>query len=230
MSKGAAPVAPFCVFFGSVHCFFDPGFKIMDLFANTGIFIYPLAACSFVAVFITVERLIALRDGAIIPRFAVDAFVAGQVQHIQPDHKSVVGRIVGFSRERNPDAEALKAFARLEVSRMERGLFLLEVVIGAAPLLGLLGTVTGLTRVFGGFSAETGLPEPEAFIQGIALALNTTIMGLAVAIPALAAHSYLIRRVESLAARISVGVECLVKDGGAPTPASSQSDTERKNL
>ncbi len=94
---------------------------------------------------------------------------------------------------------------------MERGLFLLEVVIGAAPLLGLLGTVTGLTQVFGGFSAETGLPEPEAFIKGIALALNTTILGLAIAIPALAAHSYLLRRVESLAARISVGVECLVK-------------------
>jgi biopolymer transport protein ExbB len=194
----------------------------MDLFTNTGIFIYPLAACSFVAVFIAVERLIALRNSAIIPRAAVDALVAGRVDQIQPDHKSVVGRIVGFSREQEPDAEALKAFARLEVSRMERGLFLLEVVIGAAPLLGLLGTVTGLTQVFGGFSAETGLPEPEAFIKGIALALNTTIIGLAVAIPALAAHSYLIRRVESLAARISVGVECLMAKGkeGRPRPSA----------
>ena len=92
---------------------------------------------------------------------------------------------------------------------MERGLFLLEVVIGAAPLLGLLGTVTGLTQVFGNFSAETGLPDPGAFIQGIALALNTTILGLAIAIPSLGAHAYLLRRVESLAARISVAVECL---------------------
>jgi len=181
----------------------------MDLFANTGIFLYPLAACSFVAVFITVERLIALRNSQIIPRSAIDAFVSGDVGSLQPDRKSVVGRIVGFYRERQPDAEALKAYARLEVSRMERGLFLLEVVIGAAPLLGLLGTVTGLTQVFGGFSAETGLPEPEAFIKGIALALNTTILGLAIAIPALAAHSYLLRRVESQAARIGVGVECL---------------------
>ena len=185
----------------------------MDLFANTGIFLYPLAACSFIAVFITVERLIALRNSRIIPRSAIDAFISGNVDQIQPEQKSVVGRIVGFYRERHPDPESMKAFARLEVSRMERGLFLLEVVIGAAPLLGLLGTVTGLTQVFGGFSVETGLPEPEAFIKGIALALNTTILGLAIAIPALAAHSYLLRRVESLAARISVGVECLMAEG-----------------
>ena len=183
----------------------------MDLLANTGIFLYPLAACSFIAVFIAAERLIALRHSQIIPRAAVDAFVSGEIEAIQPYQKSVVGRIVGFYRERQPDPEALKAFARLEVSRMERGMFLLEVVIGAAPLLGLLGTVTGLTQVFGGFSVETGLPDPETFITGIALALNTTILGLAIAIPALAAHSYLIRRVEFLAARISVGVECLVE-------------------
>jgi biopolymer transport protein ExbB len=92
---------------------------------------------------------------------------------------------------------------------MERGVFLLEFVIGAAPLLGLLGTVIGLTQVFGGFSADTGLPDTAVFIKGIALALNTTIVGLAIAIPALAAHAYLLRRVEALAAQLSVGLECL---------------------
>ncbi len=183
----------------------------MDLLINAGIFVYPLAVCSFIAVFITIERLIALRNSKVIPRSMVDAFVAGDLDKVASSMSSVTGRIVTFYRERNPDAEALNAFARLEVSRMERGMFLLEVVIGAAPLLGLLGTVTGLTQVFGGFSADTGLPDPAAFIKGIALALNTTILGLAIAIPALAAHAYLMRRVESLAARISVGVECLTE-------------------
>lgn len=200
----------------------------MDLFANTGIFLYPLAVCSFIAVFITAERLLALRNSQIIPRAAVNAFISGQVEQIQADQRSVVGRIVGFYWERKPEPEALKAFARLEVSRMERGVFLLEVVIGAAPLLGLLGTVTGLTQVFGGFSAETGLPEPGAFVTGIALALNTTILGLAIAIPSLAAHSYLLRRVESLAARISVGVECLTakEREGAPDDVAAESRPE----
>jgi biopolymer transport protein ExbB len=183
----------------------------MDLLNNAGIFLYPLAVCSFIAVFITIERLLALRNSKVIPRNMVDAFVSGDIEKVESSMQSVTGRIVTFYRERSPDPEALNAYARLEVSRMERGMFLLEVVIGAAPLLGLLGTVTGLTQVFGGFSADTGLPDPAAFITGIALALNTTILGLAIAIPALAAHAYLLRRVESLAARISVGVECLIE-------------------
>ena len=187
----------------------------MDIFTHAGIFIYPLALCSFVAVFITFERLIALRPSRIVPRAMVEAFVSGQHEGVAADDASVAGRIVGFHQSRAADADSLKAYARLEVSRMERGVFLLEVVIGAAPLLGLLGTVTGLTQVFSGFSAETGLPDPATFITGIALALNTTILGLAIAIPALAAHAYLLRRVESQAARIGLGVQALLRSDDA---------------
>lgn len=183
----------------------------MDLINNSGLFIYPLAACSFLAVFITIERLLALRNSQVIPRSLVDAFVSGNIEEAEATLDSVTGRIIRFYRDRKPDPESLNAFARLEVSRMERGVFLLEVVVGAAPLLGLLGTVTGLTQVFSNFSAETGLPDPGAFIKGIALALSTTVLGLAIAIPALVAHAYILRRVETLAARISVGVECLIE-------------------
>jgi biopolymer transport protein ExbB len=170
----------------------------MDLIENAGIFIYPLALCSFVAVFITLERLIALRPSKVMPSGADnDPSLANE--------SSVLGRLRLFGR--NASEDSLKAYAQFEVSRMERGMFLLEVVIGAAPLLGLLGTVTGLTQVFSGFSASTGLPDPSAFISGIALALNTTIIGLAIAIPALGAHAYLMRRVEYLAAQINLWVE-----------------------
>jgi biopolymer transport protein ExbB len=182
---------------------------MMELFTNVGIFLYPLAACSLIAATITLERLWALRQSRVLPVHMLEAFVAGRVDALPADLQSVSGRIVTFYRERRPDAEALNAYARLEVSRMERGVFLLEFVIGAAPLLGLLGTVIGLTQVFGGFSADTGLPDTAVFIKGIALALNTTIVGLAIAIPALAAHAYLLRRVEALAAQLSVGLECL---------------------
>lgn len=184
----------------------------MDLLTHAGIFLYPLALCSFVAVAITIERLLALRNSRVMPNHMVQAFLTHDLEQLEGDSRSVAGRILAFQKERNADAEALNAFARLEVSRMERGIFLLEVVIGVAPLLGLLGTVTGLTQVFSGFSAETGLPEPAAFIRGIALALNTTILGLAIAIPALVAHAYLLRRVEALAARISMGVQVLINE------------------
>ncbi|MGZ0654053.1 MotA/TolQ/ExbB proton channel family protein [Coraliomargarita sp. W4R53] len=185
----------------------------MDIFTHAGIFIYPLALCSLIAVFITIERLLALRPSRVMPASMVDAFLSGKLDGVETDLNSVTGRIVHFYRSRPLDADSLKAYARLEVSRMERGIFLLEVVIGAAPLIGLLGTVTGLTQVFSGFSAETGLPDPAAFIRGIALALNTTILGLAIAIPALAAHAYVLRRVESLAARIGLGVQALLQSG-----------------
>ncbi|TVP76919.1 MAG: MotA/TolQ/ExbB proton channel family protein [Puniceicoccaceae bacterium] len=186
----------------------------MDIITHAGIFIYPLALCSFVAVFITIERLIALRTSRVMPASMVDAFISGNFSGIAVGGDSIAGRIARFYQERAPDADALKAYTRVEVSRMERGIFMLEVVIGAAPLIGLLGTVTGLTAVFSGFSAETGLPDPGAFIAGIALALNTTILGLAIAIPALAAHAYLLRRVESLAARIGLGVQALLQTKG----------------
>ncbi|MBL6919839.1 MAG: MotA/TolQ/ExbB proton channel family protein [Puniceicoccaceae bacterium] len=183
----------------------------MDIFTHAGIFIYPLALCSVIAVFITFERLIALRPSRVMPAAMVDAFVAGRFDGVPADSASVVGRIVGFYQSRPSDSDSLKAYARFEVSRMERGMFLLEVVIGAAPLVGLLGTVTGLTQVFSGFSADTGLPDPATFIMGIALALNTTILGLTIAIPALAVHAYLLRRVESMAACIGLGVQALVQ-------------------
>lgn len=183
----------------------------MDIFTHAGIFVYPLALCSFVAVFITIERLIALRPSRVASASIVEAFASGRLDEIQADANSVAGRIVHFQRVRKPDADSLKAYARLEISRMQRGIFLLEVVVGAAPLLGLLGTVTGLTKVFGGFSADTGLPDPGTFITGIALALNTTILGLAVAIPALIAYAYLQRRIDLLSARIGLGVQSLLE-------------------
>ncbi len=181
----------------------------MELVANVGFFIYPLTVCSLVAVFITVERLISLRASKVIDRGMLDACIQKKPDRIKGDMRSAMGRIVSFYREQNPSPEALVGFARLEVSQLERGLFLLEVVIGTAPLLGLLGTVTGLTQVFGNFFADNGLANPDAFISGIAMALNTTIIGLAIAIPSLASHAYLLRRVDLFATRIGMGVECL---------------------
>jgi biopolymer transport protein ExbB len=182
----------------------------MDLLHNAGLFIYPLAVCSLLAVFITVERILALRSKRIVPTALLDTIVHSKpLRSLDADPQSALGRIVLFAKQRNEGPTGLLAFARLEVNRMERGLFLLEVVVGAAPLLGLLGTVTGLTQVFGNYSAETGMPDPASFIQGIALALTTTILGLTIAIPSLLAHSWLQRKVEAHAARLHVAVECL---------------------
>jgi biopolymer transport protein ExbB len=183
---------------------------MIEFLKQTGVFLWPLAALSLLAAVVIIERLIALRPGRVLPESFTRSLIEGRLEEIDDEVASAGGRIIAFFRRNKPDTEALKAYARLEVSRMERGLFLLEIVVAAAPLLGLLGTVTGLVAVFANFSPESGMPDPGAFIQGIGLALSTTILGLAIAIPALVGHAFLNRRVDALAARIDVAVERLV--------------------
>ena len=82
--------------------------------------------------------------------------------------------------------------------RLERGLTVLEVVAAVSPLLGLLGTVLGMVQIFEAITAA-GLGDPQVLAGGIGKALITTVAGLCVAIPALAAHSFLARRVDEYA-------------------------------
>lgn len=182
---------------------------MQELLQNAGIFAWPLGLCSVLATVIILERMLALRRSRIIPREYEVAFSQGEIPAVG-DEASVAGRILGFFHTRQLDSEQLKAFTRLQVTRMERGLFILEIVVSAAPLLGLLGTVTGLVRVFSQISPETGLPDPASFVEGVSMALTTTILGLSIAIPALAFNSYLNRRVDTYEAQLEVGVERLV--------------------
>ena len=178
-------------------------------FQDLGWFAYPLLLCSVVACFTVIERLFALRGSRIIPRALRDQLIAGEIP--SSGHMgSVAGRIIAFFHDPKSDPEQLKAYARLQISRMERGLFLLEIVISAAPLIGLLGTVTGLVEVFSQIDVETGIPDLGAFREGVAKALSTTMFGLVIAIPALAFNSLLGRRIEAYAAQLEVGVERLM--------------------
>lgn len=184
---------------------------MQELIENAGIFAWPLGLCSVLAMVIVIERLFALRESCIIPREYAYAFSEGSIPK-QGDSRSVAGRILGFFHSGELDAEQLKAFTRLQVTRMERGLFILEIVVSAAPLLGLLGTVTGLVTVFSQISPETGLPDPASFVEGVSMALTTTILGLSIAIPALAFNSFLNRRVDTYEAQLEVGVERLISE------------------
>lgn len=182
---------------------------MIELLQKAGIFAYPLGLCSLLAMVIIIERWFALRRRFIIPRRYELAFTQGEIPQAG-DNYSVTGRILRFYHSGRLDAEQLKAYTRLQVNRMSRGLFILEIIVSAAPLIGLLGTVTGLVTVFGQINPETGLPDPTRFIEGVSLALTTTVLGLAIAIPALAFNSYLNRKVESYEAQLEVGVERLI--------------------
>jgi biopolymer transport protein ExbB len=138
----------------------------------------------------------------------VDAVVDGKP--ITGGQHSVLARIIAFAERHPGDAGAVKAFARLELNRMERGLPYLDIIYAAAPLIGLTGTVWSLLRVFSAISGETGLPDPVQFTSGVALALSATLLGLTIAIPALVGGGYLQRRVESFAAQLDVLLERII--------------------
>lgn len=176
---------------------------------GAGVLKYPLGFCSLVMVFIVCERAFALRRTAIMPQDLVDAVVAGR-SLIGGKH-TVLSRIVDFADQHRNDEGAIKAFARLEMNRMERGIPYLDVIYAAAPLIGLTGTVVGLLQVFSQISPDTGLPDPVAFTKGVALALSATVIGLCIAIPALVGSGYLQRKIENYAAQLDVLLERILQ-------------------
>jgi biopolymer transport protein ExbB len=183
-------------------------FAAIDIIKGADILIYPLGLCSVVLVFILCERAYALRRTAILPDDLVDALVEGRP--VSGGQRSVLARVVAFAEKHPGDMEAVRAFARLELSRMERGVPYLDVIYAGAPLIGLTGTVWSLIRVFSSVTGEGGLPDPAKFTSGVSLALSATVLGLLIAVPALVGGGILQRRIETYAAQLDVLLERIV--------------------
>jgi biopolymer transport protein ExbB len=170
----------------------------------------PLAICSIAGLTVVLERLVALRRGKSIPEVIVDllALYKGEESvesslDMCRNYDSPFARIVQvLIHARQLDhaqmIELLHSNGRKEVERLERGLLLLEVIAGISPLIGLLGTVLGMVNVFDAIT-EYGLGDAQVLSDGISKALITTVAGLSVAIPALAFHSFLSKKVDSIA-------------------------------
>jgi biopolymer transport protein ExbB len=186
---------------------------VYDFFAQGGFFMGLLLLCSVVAVAVILLRSIALRRDPVMP-----PIIEREIEALQPEDtegvvklsrmvrndNSTLARIaqVGLQNLNWPKMENLEAVqtkARYEVLRLESGLFILEIIVGIAPLLGLLGAVSGLVKVFAAFGANASATDPHMMAKGISEALSTTIVGLAIAIPSLIAYSYFVKKVETMA-------------------------------
>ena len=125
---------------------------------------------------------------------------------------SPLGRLLLLASEhldwpKADNVDALQTAARHEIVRLERGLVVLEIIVGIAPLLGLVGTIAGMMTLFGDIGV-TGLNDAARLAKGIALILNATFMGLLIAIPSLIFWSYFSKKVEVFA----VEMEALCDD------------------
>src|SRR5436190_1083018 len=169
-----------------------------------------LLLTSVVGLAFVIERGFALRWRRVVPaeiEAAVESCQSPEdvpmLRRVCQQHDSPMSRLLLLVADHLhwPKAETVDAVqtrARHEIARLERGLVVLEIIVGIAPLLGLVGTIIGMMSVFGDVG-KSGLNDAAKLAQGISLILRATLMGLLIAIPSLIFWSYYSKKVETLA-------------------------------
>ncbi len=157
-----------------------------------------------------IERGLALRWKKVVPPEVSDAVDrcdapdnGEAVERVCRAYPSAISRLLLLGKghlhwPKQENSDAIETRARHEVMQLERGLVILEIIVGIAPLTGLVGTLHGLITLFATLGS-VGITDNAAMAKGISIALNTTLMGLIVAIPSLIAWSYYNKKVETLA-------------------------------
>jgi biopolymer transport protein ExbB len=169
----------------------------------------PIILCSVVAAAIIIERLWTLQKGRVLPK-DLTARVWSWARNKQLDQQHVhalasssplgmvlASGLLNRDRSREMMKESIEDTGRHVVHELERYLNTLGTIAAISPLLGLLGTVIGMVRVFTAITEE-GVGNPAVLAGGISEALITTAAGLCVAIPSLMGYRYLRGRVDEL--------------------------------
>jgi biopolymer transport protein ExbB len=170
---------------------------------------WPIMLCSIAAAAIILERLWTLQDRRVLPRELtqkvwqliesnqVNDKVIAALEQNSPLGRVLAAGLANRHRPREVLMERLEDTGRHVIHELERFLNTLGTIAAVSPLLGLLGTVTGIIKAFNAIQAG-GMGDPRALSGGIAEALITTAAGLVVAIPALFAYRLLRSKVDSI--------------------------------
>jgi len=181
---------------------------MIEIFERGGIMMYPLALASVMALAIIIERVFSLRKRkVIIPEIisVVEQFSSFKdmelAKNICTKYRGPLSSLiqVGLENtdlERAEIKELIEDQGRQEVRHLEKGMTILETIAVISPLMGLLGTVLGMIRVFGVIK-EQGIGQASALSGGISEALITTVTGLFVGIPVLIFYNYFSRKAEN---------------------------------
>ena len=182
---------------------------MFELVKSGGWLMLPIIICSIVALAICLDRFLALNPDKIAPKQLL-AQVWGWIKNNQLDAgkikslktSSPLGRILaaGLSNSRHGRdvmKESIQEAASYVIHDLERYLNTLGTIAAIAPLLGLLGTVIGMIKVFTEIMQQ-GTGNAGALAGGISEALITTAAGLSIAIPALIMHRYYVRRIDGI--------------------------------
>jgi biopolymer transport protein ExbB len=197
----------------------------IDYFAAGGYFMYPLLVALLVGLTVIAFKFLTLRRSYIIPRdlvAQVDGFEArvkaGTLQPLLDEFtrgKTALARLSSVAVQNRGKSQvdisdAVQTIARHEVLQLSSGMTALDVVIIVSPLLGLLGTASGLSFLFQEMGRSGDMSDAQRIAQGIAVALNTTIFGLAITVPCVIAQSFFNRKIESYTTELEMTLSKLV--------------------
>ena len=190
--------------------------------------IWPLIACSVLALALVIERFISLKTAKIAPPKLLDEVLA-VTRHQVPspevvsklERNSVLGEVLAsglHALHTNPRCSeeelraSMESAGRLAAHRLERYLSALATIASAAPLMGLFGTVVGMIEIFGSQtpSGATG-GNPAQLAHGISVALYNTAFGLIVAIPSLVFWRYFRARVDAYLLTLELAADRLAR-------------------
>lgn len=182
---------------------------VLEFFVKGGIVMYPLLLCSITGLAIVIEKIITLRRKKVIIPEVVNVLDniketgdVGLALSICEKYQGPFANIIRTGLEnrylpREELKEVLSDQGRQEVQYLGRGLVVLETIAAIAPLLGLLGTVIGILKVFN-VIAVMGVGQATALSGGISEALITTIVGLCIGIPAVVVFNLFTNKAERL--------------------------------
>ena len=197
---------------------------VVSLLVKGGLVMVPLAVCSIVSLATILDRAWfwlrarGSRDVEDLLALAARGKWDDAVE-LARTARAPIARVLAAgvaARDMQP-LRALEATALAEIARARRGLTVLDTIITLSPLLGLLGTVTGMIAAFG-IMSTSGMNQPHAITGGVAEALIATAAGLAVAIVTLVPYNYFLARVERLTEEIErhgTRLEALLAESGA---------------
>ncbi len=182
---------------------------MLELVQAGGWLMYPILLCSAIAMGIIAERLWTLQKRKVIPEKLMngiwtllksDKLTDKHIQEIEtgsPLGKVLAAGLINRHLSRELVRESIEETGRFVAHELERFINALGTISTIAPLLGLLGTVIGMIKVFTTITA-VGVGDPATLAGGISEALITTAAGLTVAIPTVIFHRYLKRKIDEL--------------------------------
>lgn len=205
----------------------------IEFFHKGGSIMYVLLLCSIFVVTIGIERAMyfsRMDTGRAFARefyqcMANDDFAGAR--KLAEDHRGALANILfGAMKLVKQDSSRVSSYMEIQsgiaLSKLRKRLYYLSVIVTMAPLLGLLGTISGMISAFSVFNLQSG--QATAITGGVGEALIATAMGLCVAIIALAVHAYFTQRIESIVTDME---QCFSLVEGAKDALSSDKGAAR---